>query len=144
MSKNASGTAVPPISPVLHWLRIVSGAAGLLVVVQALLGFGLLGNLGALFPVHQGIGYLILLATVVAAVFAVLWSRAGGNTGMMMHAIAVAVLALIQIGIAETGVIWLHVVVGLLILVAAVALATLSLRSGGSSRPRRRSASASA
>jgi hypothetical protein len=138
MSNNAAPSA--PVDPVLHWLRILSGAAGVLAIVQTLLGLGVLGDLGGMFSIHQGIGYLVLLATVAAAVFAVLWSRQSGNKGLMMHAITVAVLALIQIGIAQMGVVWLHVIVGVLILIAAIALFTLSMRGGGASRSQRREA----
>lgn len=147
MSNNASPSSAPspaaPVDPVLNALRLTSGSAALIAIVQTLLGLGILGSVGGLFPVHQGLGYLLLLDTIAAAVCAVLWSRRSGNKGLMMHAISVAVLALIQIGIAEMGVVWLHVVVGLLILVAVIALFTLSMRKGGAARSERRGAPAS-
>lgn len=144
MSNNASSSPSPspaaPTDPVLSALRLTAGSSALIAIVQTLLGLGILGSLGGVFPLHQTLGYVLFLDTVAAAVSAVLWSRRSGNKGLMMHAISVAVLALIQIGIAEMGVVWLHVVVGLLILIAVIALFTLSMRKGGASRSERRGA----
>lgn len=142
MSNNASSPSAPapsaPADPVLNALRLTAGSSALIAIAQTLLGLGILGSLGGVFPLHQTLGYVLFLDTLAAAVSAVLWSRRSGNKGLMMHAISVAVLALIQIGIAEMGVVWLHVVVGLLILVAVIALFTLSMRKSGASRSERR------
>jgi hypothetical protein len=122
----------PTPDPVLGWLRITTAVTAVLSIVQLLLGVGLLGSLSGVFPVHRTLGYIAFLAAVAAAVFAVLWSRRSGNKGLMFHTISVAVLGLIQVGIGEMGVVWLHVVVGLLFLVDAVAASPLSFRKPGS------------
>lgn len=124
----------PAPDPVLGWLRITAALAALLSVVQLLLGIGLLGDLTGVFPIHRTLGYITFLAAVAAAVCAVLWSRRSGNKGLMFHTISVAVLGLIQIGVAEMGVTWLHVVVGVLFLLDAVAATTLSFRKPGTVR----------
>jgi hypothetical protein len=116
---------------------VVTTACGLL---QALLGMGILGSLGGVFSVHRTIGYATLLAAVAVAVFAVLWMRRSGNKGLMFHALSLPVLAIIQIGVAEMGIVAVHVIVGILFLVAAAALATLAFRKGGKGLAERRTA----
>lgn len=128
--------------PVLSGLRLFAAATALLAIVQALMGMGILGSLGGVFGIHRTLGFISLGAAVLAAIFAVVWSTRSGNKGLMFHAISVAVLALAQIGLGEMGLRWVHVGVGLLYLVAAVALGTLSFRRGGAGRAQRRAEAA--
>lgn len=130
----------PGTEPILDWLRITAALTALCGILQTVLGLGMVGNLSGVYSFHRTLGYATLLVVVIAAVLAVLWSRRSGNKGLMFHAISVAVLALIQIGVGEMSITWLHITLGVLFLVAAAALATLAFRKPGSVRPKEASA----
>lgn len=133
-----SPSAVPaPGGPVLTGLRAFAALTALGGILQLLLGLGILGSIGGVFSTHRMLGYITLGVSVLAALFAVLWASRSGNKGLMFHAITVAVLALAQVGLGEMGLRWVHVIVGILFFVAALALATLSFRSGGLGRAQR-------
>ena len=118
-------------------LRVFAVATGAAALVQGVLGLGIITNTGSVYNLHTIIGYLTLALAIVAAVLAVMWKSVSGNTGLMMHAIGVAVLAIAQVGLGVSGVRLPHIILGVLILIAAVALATLSLRPHGLSAERR-------
>lgn len=133
-----SPSAVPaPRGPVLTGLRVFAALTALGGILQLLLGLGILGSIGGVFSTHRMLGFITLGVSVLAALFAVLWASRSGNKGLMFHAITVAVLALAQVGLGEMGLRWVHVIVGILFFVAALALATLSFRSGGLGRAQR-------
>lgn len=121
----------------LTGLRALAALTALGGILQLLLGLGILGSIGGVFSTHRMLGFITLGVSVLAALFAVLWSSRSGNKGLMFHAITVAVLALAQVGLGEMGLRWVHVIVGILFFVAALALATLSFRSGGLGRAQR-------
>jgi hypothetical protein len=100
-------------------------------LVQAVLAFLSLGKVAKLIEPHGIIGDVNLLVTVVAAVAAVLWFRKGGSRGLMMHAIGMAVIFLVQIGLGEGKVKWPHVVIGILAVLGSIALAVLAYRKSG-------------
>ncbi len=118
-------------------LRVFAIATGVTALTQGVLGLGIITNTGSVYGLHTIIGYVTLLVAVVAAVLSVLWKGISGNKGLMFHAIGVAVLAIAQVGLGASGVRLPHIILGVLILIAAVALATLSLRPHGLSAQRR-------
>ncbi len=113
-------------SPSLLVLRIVSSVVAAAAIVQTILGITL--ATGSTSGIHRILGMTICALTVVAALASVLWARPSGNKGMMFHALSVLVLAVAQVGLGEAGVTTIHMTVGVLFLVAAIALATLSIR----------------
>ncbi|NNG20823.1 hypothetical protein HJ590_14880 [Naumannella sp. ID2617S] len=124
-----------PNPPTLTLLRVSAAVTALGAVVQTGLGIALaVGSTGGL-QIHSVVAMVTLLAAVVAGVAAGLWSRRGGNTGLMMHALSVAVLAVVQFGLGEAHVRTVHIVLGVVFLVAAVALATLAYRKPYAANP---------
>lgn len=115
--------------PVLLTLQIAAALAALLAVVQAVLGLMIVG--GTWVGEHGTIGNLTFVVALVAAVAAFLWSRRSGNKGLFMHAAGMAVIALAQVALGEMGLRTVHIAVGVLFLVGAVALATLAFRKPG-------------
>lgn len=124
----------PPTSGVLTALRVFSVLTSLGAILQAVLGIGFLTGARSWLETHGLTGMVTMVLAIVAAVCAILWKRQSGQTGMMMHAITVAVLGIAQVGLGEAGVQLVHIIVGVLFLVAALALSTLSLRPGGIGR----------
>lgn len=118
-------------------LRVFAVATGVAALTQLVLGLGIITNIGSVYDLHTIIGYVTLAVAVIAAVMAVLWKRVSGNKGLMFHAIGVAVLTVAQVGLGASGVRLPHIILGVLIAIAAVALATLSLRPHGLSAKRR-------
>jgi hypothetical protein len=112
-------------------LRLSSAAAAALTLVQVVLVLLTVAKMGSLIEVHGIVGYLSLLATVIATVAAYVWFRKGGSRGLLMHAGGIVVLMVVQIGLGEMKAVWFHVGLGVLIVVGAVALATLAYRKPG-------------
>lgn len=121
----------PQTSPHLSLLRNFAAVTALLAVAQTVLGLLVAFTDFDGVNAHGWIGYATFIAAVAAAIGAFLWKKVSGNTGLFMHAAGVAVLALIQIGLAEMGQRWAHIILGLLILGAALALASLAFRKPG-------------
>ncbi|SOC51579.1 hypothetical protein [Ornithinimicrobium cerasi] len=114
-------------STTLTVLRLFAVLTALLAIWQTVVGFGWVDGGGQ----HGTIGNVTFVVALVAAVAAFLWSRASGNKGLLMHAAGMAVLALVQIGLGEMSLAGVHMAVGVLFLVGAVALATLAIRKPG-------------
>lgn len=117
-------------------LSRLSATAGVLVVLmlaQAGLGIGILSTSASLRAAHSGIGYLVILGSLVAAFFAWQLSKAdAGAKGVFMHALSVPVLAIIQFGLGEmTGTKWIHVLVGIALLVDVLGLFAMARKRGG-------------
>jgi FtsH-binding integral membrane protein len=112
-------------------LRLSSAAAAALTLVQVVLVLLTVAKMGSLIEVHGIVGYLSLLATVIATVAAYVWFRKGGSRGLLMHAGGIVVLMVVQIGLGEMKAVWFHVGLGVLIVVGAIALATLAYRKPG-------------
>ena len=112
-------------------LRLAAAVSAALSLVQAVLAFLSLGKVAKLIEPHGIIGDVNLLVTVVAAVAAVLWFRKGGSRGLMMHAIGMAVIFLVQIGLGEGKLKWPHVAIGILAVLGSIALAVLAYRKSG-------------
>lgn len=112
-------------------LRISSALAGLFTLIQAILVIVAVTAHMKLIETHGMVGYLSLLATITATVAAYIWFRKGGSKSLVMHAGGVAVLMLVQIGLGEAKVTWVHIVLGIVIVLGAIALATLAYRKPG-------------
>ncbi len=112
-------------------LRLASAAAALLTLVQVVLVLLTMAKVGSLIPLHGAVGYVSLLATLTATVAAYVWFRKGGSRGLLMHAGGLAVLMVVQIVLGDLKAVWVHVGLGVVIVVGAVALATLAYRKPG-------------
>lgn len=112
-------------------LRLSSALAALLTLIQAVLVILTAAKVAKLIGAHGGVGYLSLLATITATIAAYVWFRKGGSKGLMMHAGGIAVLMIVQIALGELKVVWVHVGLGIIIVLGAVALATLAYRKPG-------------
>lgn len=127
--------------PSLLLLRIFGALTALGALVQAALGGSLVsGTNTSLVGPHGISGLITMVCAVVAGIAAGLWARQGGNTGLMWHALTVAVLGVLQYGLGEAigssgGMKIVHVIVGLLFLVAALGLATLAFRKPYAANP---------
>lgn len=108
-------------------LRLTAVLLALLGIVQAGLGgHGFTG--GPIVAGHGAVGFLTLAVALVAAVLAWLATRAAANKGLFFHAAGMAVIAFVQVGLGEAHVRGIHMGLGVLFLVGAVALATLAWR----------------
>jgi hypothetical protein len=122
-------------------LRLAAALSSLIGLVQAGLGFSGLSRIlaapgddqaGAAFIDPHGIlGYTNLLVMVVAAIASVVWYRKGGSRGLLMHAWGMVVIFLVQVGLGQGKVLWVHVVLGVLAVLGSIALAVLSYRKSG-------------
>lgn len=122
-------------------LRLAAALSSLIGVVQAGLGFSGLSRIlaapgnneagSAFIDPHGILGYTNLLVMIVAAVASLAWFRKGGSRGLMMHAFGMVVIFLVQIGLGQGKVLWVHVVVGVLAVLGSIALAVLAYRKSG-------------
>lgn len=103
-----------------RWSAVVNAlVAVVLLGLGATLAFGQL----AVIHAHAGIAMLFVLTSIVSAVFAVLWALRSGQRGLIGHGVGLAVLALVQFGLGEMStLVMVHIILGLLIVVGAVAL----------------------
>lgn len=116
-------------------LRITAALTALGGLVQGVLG--VMAALGSSVPltIHSTVGLVTMIIAIIAGVASALWSRKGGNTGLMMHALTVAVLGVLQYGLGKMGLRTVHMAIGLVFVIAAVALATLAYRKPYAANP---------
>ena len=112
-------------------LRLSSALAAVFTLIQAVLVILTAAKVAKLIAVHGMVGYLSVLSMITATIAAYVWFRKGGSKGLVMHAGGVAVLMLVQIGLGQAKVAPVHVALGILIVLGAVALATLTYRKPG-------------
>ncbi len=112
------------------FLQASAGVVALLSIAQAVLG-GLLMGASDTRGLHSVLGMTTVVVSLLAVVAAFMWRKASGNAGLFHHAIAVLVLAVVQVGLGELHMQNIHVGLGVAFLVAAVALATLAVRKPG-------------
>jgi len=112
-------------------LRLSSALAAVFTLIQAVLVILTATNVAKLIGVHGMVGYLSLLSTITATIAAFIWFRKGGSKGLVMHAGGIVVLMLVQIMLGELKVVWVHVGLGILIVLGAIALATVAYRKPG-------------
>lgn len=109
-------------------LFYASAATTVLMLVMLGLGIGIAADNHGLRDAHKGIAYLLIVLSIVAAVFAWRYGKAKANLGTFFHALSLPILLLVQFAIGEADVEMIHIVLGVLILIATVALTTLSSR----------------
>lgn len=123
---------MPPTTPEIpaevRPVRTAGLIVALLALVQAALGGTVLGGSGGIRDVHGYVGYATFVVSLVAAFLAWQLSRKTGSKGTFFHALSLPVLALLQIGLAEMDVKWVHVGVGVLFLLAAFGLYAMADR----------------
>ena len=122
-------------------LRLAAALSSLIGLVQAGLGFSGLPLIlaapndeeagSAFINPHGILGYSNLLIMIVAAVAALVWFRKGGSKGLMMHAFGMVVIFVAQVGLGSAGILWVHVVLGVLAVLGSIALAVLAYRKSG-------------
>ena len=76
--------------------------------------------------VHAGIAYLLVVLGLVAAYAAWRWVKSGGPKGVLYHALSIPVLAIVQIGLGEMGLKYVHMAVGVAFFAAAFSLFTMA------------------
>lgn len=129
--QSSEGVVLPPPAPpqglragkVLYWASLAMGA---LVLVMLALGIMILTGNQQVRDVHGIVGYVLTLVAVVAAVCAWLVARPARKMGIFFHAVSIPVLMVIQIGLAEMDLKWVHVVLGVLIAGAIAGLVPLT------------------
>ena len=109
---------MPRALTISAWIAVAS------IAVQAVLACFMLSGVHGLGHIHEGFGYITLLASIVAAVLAVVWRRRGGPSSVVGHASGTAVLLIVQFILGEVGhpVKWIHVVLGVVMVIAVVGL----------------------
>lgn len=123
------------VSPVVRNIRTAALIVSVLALVQAALGGTVLSGGGSgLKSVHGYIGYATFVVSLIAAFFAWKASQQTGNKGTFFHALSLPVLALLQIGLAEMDLKWVHVAVGVLFLIAAFGLYAMADRPAAADR----------
>lgn len=119
------------VTPALSRLKTTALVIIASVLVQLGLGVALLSSYSeGLAKAHSGLGYITMIGSVVAAVFASQLSKADDSAkGLFFHALSLPVLAIVQFGLGEMissdGLKWLHVALGIAFTGAAVSLYTL-------------------
>lgn len=127
-ASSSSPSARPASSGTLTFLKVSAVLTALLSIVSPLLALGPLTLTGELHAMHGMVGNINALLALVSLVAAFLWGRASGRKGLIGHAAAVLVLAVVQIALGEMGQTMVHMVLGFLYLIAAVGLGTMALR----------------
>lgn len=127
-ASSSSPSARPASSGTLTFLKVSAVLTALLSIVSPLLALGPLTSTGELHAMHGMVGNINALLALVSLVAAFLWGRASGRKGLIGHAAAVLVLAVVQIALGEMGQTMVHMVLGFLYLIAAVGLGTMALR----------------
>ena len=113
-------------------LRTTANVAAVLILIQLALGAMIaLGNGGSMIrPAHAGVAYLTVLAGIVAAVFAWSASKSASSKGVFFHALSLPILGLVQISLAEMNLALVHIILGVLTVVAYVGLVPMSNKLG--------------
>lgn len=110
-------------------LFYASALTSVLMLVMLGLGIGIALDNHGLRDAHAGIGYLITVVAIVAAVLAFRYGKAKGNLGTFFHALSLPILLVVQTGLGSMGDFeMIHIVLGVMIAIATFALTTLSSR----------------
>ncbi|MCS6711748.1 hypothetical protein JSY14_06830 [Brachybacterium sp. EF45031] len=104
----------------------IAYAAAALAILQTVLGIVLVGGGWGVITVHTVVAVLLLLSLIVATIAAGVLGAQVKNWGVFAHALTMAVLALVQYALGEMGARWVHVVLGVVLLLGIVSLATLA------------------
>ena len=118
-------------------LRVFAAISAILAALQTVVAVTMMGlDQEVVVMIHEGLGFLFAASAVATAFPAFVWGRLSHNTGLIGHAVGIAVAGVVQLllGIVfapEEGqpngpMIYVHMVLGLLILVGSVALYVLA------------------
>lgn len=119
------------VPPAVRNLRTSALILSVLALAQAALGGTVLsGGGGGIRDFHGYIGYATFVVAIITAVLAAKAAKVTGNKGTLYHAISLPVIALIQIGLAEMDLKWVHVAFGVTFLIAAFGLYAMADRPG--------------
>lgn len=120
-------TSTPVASPYGSRLRTVSAVLGVIALVQFALGvLTAMRPHGAIQTTHGWFGYLATIVAILVAVIAWRYAQHTGEKGTFYHALSLPVLCIIQIGLAEGGAKWVHMILGVVYLTAVGALFAMS------------------
>lgn len=111
------------------WLRTLTLIAVIIALVQ--LAWGVVAYFvhgGVWGAIHGGMGYLNTVVLVAAAVLAWLWTSTQPSRGLFWHAVSLPVLGLIQIAVADSGLWWLHMILGVAFVVGVISLWTILVK----------------
>lgn len=119
-------TSVVP--PSVKRLGLTANIAALLILLQLVLGVMIAFGTGGSFirEAHAGVAYLTVLAGIVAALFAWSASKVAGSKGVFFHALSLPILAIVQIGLGEMHLQVVHIILGVLTVVAYVGLVPMT------------------
>lgn len=120
------------VPPSVSRLRTTANVAAVLILIQLALGAMIaLGNGGSMIrPAHAGVAYLTVLAGIVATVFAWSASKSVGSKGVFFHALSLPILGLVQISLAEMNLTVVHIILGILTVVAFIGLVPMANKIG--------------
>jgi len=112
-------------------LRMFAAVAAVIAILQTVVAITMMALHGEfLVRLHEGLGYLYAAAAVITVFPAVVWGRLSRKTALIGHAagLAVAGVGQLLLGLFQTGgvLVYVHMVLGLLIMVGAVALYVLA------------------
>ena len=112
-------------------LRMFAAVAAVIAILQTVVAITMMALHGEfLVRLHEGLGYLYAAAAVITVFPAVVWGRLSRKTALIGHAAGLAVAGVVQLllGLFQTGgvLVYVHMVLGLLIMVGAVALYVLA------------------
>lgn len=116
------------IPPSVKRLSLIANIAALVMLLQLVLGVMIAFGTGGSFirEAHAGVAYLTILAGIVAAVLAWPASKVAGSKGIFFHALSLPILAIIQMGLGEMHVTVVHIILGVLTVVAYVGLVPMA------------------
>ena len=120
-----SATTEPAPTTSSDLARLKASATVLLGLILVQLVFAiivLINDNATMKAIHGGFGYLSLITALIATWFAWRWTRTSGAKGVFFHTLSLPILCIIQIGLAGAGLKWVHVVVGVVYLLAVAGL----------------------
>lgn len=117
-------------NPIATSLRVFAVLTAIGALVQALMGgYQFTAQDATIGQIHGILGLVTIVVAIGATVSAALLRKVGGNRGLFFHALGTAVLLLVQYVLGEMGIsVITHMVIGVVILISAVGLATLAIR----------------
>lgn len=120
----------PTKNTTVRLLQLFALLTALGAFAQALLGgYQFTAMNATIGAIHSIVGLITIVVAIITTVFAGLLSRAGGNRGLMFHALGTTVVLVVQYGLGESGVSTItHIVIGVVILLSAIALVSLAIR----------------
>lgn len=120
-------TSTPVASPFRSRLHTASAALGVIALVQ--FAFGVIAAMrpgGAIQTTHGWFGYLATVVAILVAVIAWRYAQHTGRKGTFYHALSLPILCIIQIGLAQSGAKWIHMILGIVYLTAVGGLFAMS------------------